>query len=124
SIAFYLAEYIADSFQEPLDAPDHVQRFNALLWATCHRRVGYSQGCYEFMDRGYELHTGNEKRSPESDLKLLGIRDPDTGELHEIENEGASLDLVKPEAFAPHLTDPIGDPPPDDPEKGEDKTEP
>ena len=115
SIAYYLAEYISDSFEPTEDTPEHVERFNALLWATGKRRVGYSQGAYEYIERGYELHTGKTKTSSDSSgWSLVGFEDED-GEVHTFDPEdGNSVTMVSPESLAPRVLDPRGEPPPDD----------
>jgi hypothetical protein len=115
SIAYYLTEYIADSFDAPQDVPDHVERFNALLWATGKRRVGYSQNAYEHIERGYELHTGQTKNSADaSGWRLVGYVDAE-GDVHEVEPEGSrGVSFISPNSLSPQLLDPRGDPPPDD----------
>ena len=115
SIAYYLAEYISDSFEPTEDTPEHVEKFNALLWATGKRRVGYSQGAYEFIDHGYELHTGKTKTSSdESGWSLVGYLDED-GERHTVDLEGGnSASMLRPQSVAPRVLDPRGEPPPDD----------
>lgn len=116
NIAYYLTEYIADSFKEPSEVPEHVEKFNTLLFATEKRRVGYSQNAYEHIERGYQLHTGHEKAEKgETSFSVVGYLDVN-GDLHEFDPGGAREQrLVKPEAIAPDLLDPRGDPPPDDP---------
>lgn len=49
NVAAYLSSYLMKWGEEPLDAPEHVQRFNALLWATGTRRWSVSNGAQEFM---------------------------------------------------------------------------
>lgn len=49
-LAIYLAEYLgAYGDDDPLDAPEHVQAANALLWATGHQRWRPSNGAQEYM---------------------------------------------------------------------------
>jgi hypothetical protein len=67
-LAIYLAEYLgAYGDDDPLDAPEHVQAANALLWATGRQRWRPSNGAQEYM--AYE--------PPESvgDWSLVGIDD-------------------------------------------------
>jgi hypothetical protein len=114
SVAYYLAEYIADGFQAPTEAPDHVQRFNALLWATESRRVGYAQSAVDLRKKGYEAHTGDDyPEAPEdSDWSLVGFRDSD-GDLVEIDQEedgDFGTLLIQSRRYAPDVVDP----PPDD----------
>ena len=116
SIAYYLTEYISDSFDSTEETLEHVEKFNALLWATGKRRVGYSQGAYEFMEIGYELHTGKAKKvdSPTA-WELVGYVDED-GDVHRLDPEDSAggSSMLNPTTVAPHLVDPRGDPPPDD----------
>ena len=49
NVAAYLSSYLMKWGEEPLDAPEHVQRFNALLWATGTRRWSVSNGAQEYM---------------------------------------------------------------------------
>jgi hypothetical protein len=115
SIAYYLSEYIADSFDSPDDVPEHVEQFNSLLWATGKRRVGYSQGAYEFMEIGYELHNGKQKTDTTPiGWDLVGYVDED-GDVHRLDPEAAgSVGMVPASSLAPQLLDPRGEPPPDD----------
>jgi hypothetical protein len=114
SIAYYLTEYIADSFNSD-DTPEHVEQFNTLLWATGKRRVGYSQGAYDYMETGYELHTGNEFDDSPTGWNLVGFVDEE-GEVHRLdpEDSGNSRSMLCASSLAPHVLDPRGDPPPDD----------
>ena len=114
SIAYYLAEYISDSFDSTEETPEHVEKFNTLLWATGKRRVGYSQGAYDYMEIGYELHTGNEFDDSPTSWELVGYVDED-GEVHRITDESSSSSsMLTATTVAPRLVDPRGDPPPDD----------
>jgi hypothetical protein len=116
SIAYYLTEYITDSFDSTQKTPKHVEKFNALLWATGKRRVGYSQGAYDYMETGYELHTGNEFDDSPTGWNLVGYVDED-GEIHRLtslEPEDRGVTYVSPTSLSPQLLDPRGDPPPDD----------
>lgn len=49
NLGAYLSSYVMKYGEDPLDAPEHVQRFNALLWATGRRRWSVSQGAQEYM---------------------------------------------------------------------------
>ena len=115
SIAYYLTEYIADSFDSTEETPEHVEQFNTLLWATGKRRVGYSQGAYDYMEIGYELHTGNEFDDSPTGWNLVGFVDEE-GEVHRLdpEDSGNSCSMVRASSLAPRVLDPRGDPPPDD----------
>lgn len=48
NLAAYLTAYLMDWGQEPQEAPEHIQRFNALLWASGRRRWSLSQGAQEW----------------------------------------------------------------------------
>jgi len=49
-LAIYLAEYLGTyGDDDPLDAPEHVQASNALLWATGRQRWRPSNGAQEYM---------------------------------------------------------------------------
>jgi len=114
SIAYYLTEYIADSFDSTEETPEHVEQFNTLLWATGKRRVGYSQNAYEHMETGYELHTGNEYDDTPTGWELIGYVDED-GDVHRLDPEDSnSSSRLTATTVAPRLVDPRGEPPPDD----------
>jgi len=115
SIAYYLTEYIADSFDSTDETPEHVEQFNTLLWATGKRRVGYSQNAYEYMEIGYELHTGNEFDDSPTSWELVGYVDEE-GEVHRLdpEDSSGSSSMLTATTVSPRLVDPRGDPPPDD----------
>lgn len=49
NLGSYLGEYLGIYDGDPLDAPDHIQRFNALLWATGRQRWRPSNGAQEYM---------------------------------------------------------------------------
>lgn len=49
NLGSYLGEYLGLYGGDPLDAPEHVQRFNALLWATGRQRWRPSNGAQEYM---------------------------------------------------------------------------
>lgn len=49
NVAAYLSAYVMKYGEEALEAPEHVQRFNALLWATGTRRWSVSNGAQDFM---------------------------------------------------------------------------
>ena len=49
NVAAYLSSYVMKYGEEALEAPEHVQRFNALLWATGTRRWSVSNGAQEYM---------------------------------------------------------------------------
>lgn len=48
NLAAYLSSYLMEWGEEPLDAPEHVQRFHTLLWATGRRRYSLSDGAQEW----------------------------------------------------------------------------
>ena len=49
NVAAYLSAYLMKYDEEPLEAPEHIQRFHALLWATGRRRWSVSAGAQEMM---------------------------------------------------------------------------
>jgi hypothetical protein len=94
NIAAYLANYVMEYGQEALDADEHVQRFNALLWATGRRRWSLSSGAQEWA--AFE-----EPEAPgEWELTKIEVRDAeypirDGGEpvvMRELPESGAGLD--------------------------------
>ena len=66
-LACYLAEYLGAYGESPLEAPDHVQMSNTVLWATGKQRWRPSQGAQQYM-KAYP------KEDDESDWELIGIR--------------------------------------------------
>ena len=48
-LAIYLAEYLGTYGDDPLEAPDHVQCANAVLWATGKQRWRPSNGAQQYM---------------------------------------------------------------------------
>lgn len=68
-IAIYLSEYLGTYGDDPLDAPEHVQASNAILWATGRQRWRPCQTAQQFM--AYD--------PPESDgdWTLIGVEDGD-----------------------------------------------
>jgi hypothetical protein len=49
NLGSYLGEYLGIYDGDPMDAPDHVQRFNALLWATGRQQWRPSNGAQDYM---------------------------------------------------------------------------
>jgi hypothetical protein len=68
-LAIYLAEYLGTYGDDPLDAPEHVQAANALLWATGRQRWRPSNGAQSYM--------ATEAREPDSEWELVGIERDD-----------------------------------------------
>jgi hypothetical protein len=82
-LAIYLAEYLGTyGDDDPLDAPEHVQAANALLWATEKRRWRPSNGAQQYM--------ATEPRDSESEWDLVGI-DRD-GEVIDVDPEDGGVD--------------------------------
>ena len=70
-LAIYLAEYLGTYGEDdPLDAPEHVQASNALLWSTGRRRWRPSDGAQQYMK-----HEPDEEEDAEepSEWELIGI---------------------------------------------------
>ena len=66
-LACYLAEYLGSYGESPLEAPDHVQSSNTVLWATGKQRWRPSQGAQQYM-KAYP------KEDDDSPWELVGIR--------------------------------------------------
>lgn len=49
NLAAYLSSYVMKYGEDALDAPENVQRFNSLLWATGRRRWSVSNGAQDMM---------------------------------------------------------------------------
>jgi hypothetical protein len=67
NLGTYLAEYLGTDSGNPLDAPDHQQQANAVLWATGKQRWRPSQGAQSYM-ASFKADEGD------SAWKLVGIR--------------------------------------------------
>jgi hypothetical protein len=80
NLGTYLAEYLGTYSGDPLDAPEHQQMANAVLWATGRQRWRPSQGAQSYMatNRGSET---------ESLWSFVGIQSGD-GEIHECSGGG------------------------------------
>jgi hypothetical protein len=115
NLSAYLSAYMADSFDEPDERPEHVRRFNALLWATNTRRVSYSQNAYDFMEIGRREREDEVFVEDVETLHLLGYSpsgDPH-GSIQEIERDHEKRESTTT-ATAQGLALPeIVDPPPD-----------
>lgn len=79
NLGTYLAEYLGTYGDDPLDAEDHVQAANAVLWATGRRRWRPSNGAQEYMR--------TEQSDEETPWEFVGIEDG-TGELHRVVGGG------------------------------------
>lgn len=51
NLGSYLGEYLGIYEGDALDAPEHVQAFNAVLWATGHQRWRPSNGAQQYMKK-------------------------------------------------------------------------
>jgi hypothetical protein len=80
-LAIYLAEYLGTYGEDPLDQPEHVQKANAVLWATERQRWRPSNGAQEYM--------ATNQSPPDPDWELVGIEDGG-GEVHEVGGGPAS----------------------------------
>lgn len=133
NIAYYMAEYVSDSFGGyDEETPEHVEMFNALLWATETQRVDYSQGsrsdddrrkgASHYIEKGYEIATGNEYREESTDLTLIGFTAEGDAEVYEIDLEDTDrATLERSKSLCPDLLDP---PPDDSTEAVDEGTEP
>lgn len=79
NLAGYLAEYLGTSWDDPLDAPEHVQAANALLWATEAQRWRPCSDAQQIM--------AADQPAPSDDWELVAVEidgdrqevDPDQG---------------------------------------------
>jgi hypothetical protein len=83
NLGTYLAEYLGAYGEDPTEAPENVQKSNAVLWATGRRRWRPSQGAQEYM-------ATNHSDPVLSDWELVGIEDGD-GEEHEVSGSGSGV---------------------------------
>jgi hypothetical protein len=91
-LAIYLAEYLGTyGDDDPLDAPEHVQAANALLWATGRQRWRPSNGAQSYM--------ATEPRDPDSEWSLVGIEKD--GEFHPAEPGGGGVDTFETSTWDP-----------------------
>ena len=97
-LAIYLAEYLGTYGDEPLDAPEHIQAANALLWSTGRQRWRPSNGAQQYM--------ATNPRDPDSDWQLVGLEKD--GEFIPADPENGGVDR-----FVTGSLDPP-DPPPTD----------
>ena len=85
NLGTYLAEYLGAYGDDPLEAPEHVQMGNAILWATGKQRWRPSNGAQQYMTNP---QTADDDDT--SDWELVGIeRD---GELHECNADNGGVD--------------------------------
>ncbi|QCS40802.1 hypothetical protein FEJ81_00010 (plasmid) [Natrinema versiforme] len=100
NLGTYLAEYLGAYGEDPTEAPEHVQKSNAVLWATGKRRWRPSQGAQEYM-------ATNRSDPVLSDWELVAIEDGD-GEEYDVSGAGGGVTRLTT------CTDVRrGDPPPD-----------
>ena len=87
NLGSYLAEYLGMYEEDPLDAPEYIQAFNALLWATGRQRWRPSNGAQEYM--------GYDPSLLEPEWELVGVT-YDGGETVEPLNpHGGGVDWVE-----------------------------
>jgi hypothetical protein len=67
NLGTYLAEYLGTHGEDPLEAPEHQQMSNAILWATGKQRWRPSQGAQSYM-------ASFDSDGEESAWELVGIR--------------------------------------------------
>jgi len=101
NLGSYLAEYLGTFGDDPLDAPDHQQAANAVLWATGRRRWRPSQGAQEYM--------ATNRQEKASEWEFVGIEDKN-GDVHEVSSGGG----VERMTTTTDTVDADLDPPPDD----------
>lgn len=97
-LAIYLAEYLGTyGDDDPLDAPEHVQAANALLWSTNRQRWRPCQTAQEFMK--------TEPRDPSGEWEIVGIEKdgdllPCDGQSGGVETFETTWSLPPPDAPA------------------------
>ena len=82
-LAIYLAEYLGTYGEDPLDAPDHVQAANAVLWATGKQRWRPSNGAQEFMKT-------KPRESEVTEWELYGVEVD--GDVFEVDQDNTGVD--------------------------------
>jgi hypothetical protein len=92
-IAIYLAEYLGTYGDDPLDAPEHVQASNAILWTTGRQRWRPCQTAQSFM--------AYDAPETDGDWTLIGVEDGD--DLIPCDDSTGGVDRF--------TTGPIGPPP-------------
>jgi hypothetical protein len=83
NLGTYLAEYLGTYGEEPTEAPENVQKSNAVLWATGKRRWRPSQGAQEYM-------ATNRSDAVLSDWELVAIEDGE-GEEYDVSGAGGGV---------------------------------
>ena len=81
-LAIYLAEYLGTYGDDPLDAPDHIQAANAVLWATGKQRWRPSNGAQQYMK--------TKPRDPSTEWELTAVEID--GEQFEIDPAAGGVD--------------------------------
>lgn len=94
NIAAYIANYVMDYGENALEAEEHEQRFNALLWATGRRRWSMSDGAQTWAAFEEPEHVGEWELTK---VEVRGAQYPisDGGEpalMLELDGSGAGLD--------------------------------
>lgn len=69
NVAAYLTAYLGDYRSDPLEAPEHEQAANAILWATQRRQTGASKRLRDFMQA--------DEPETDSEWELVAIVDGD-----------------------------------------------
>jgi hypothetical protein len=87
NVAAYLNAYLGDYRNDPLDAPEHEQMANAVLWATQRRQTGASKRLRQFMQ--------TEKAPSEDDWELVAIVDSGGEERPVDGRQGGGVDTIE-----------------------------
>lgn len=87
NVAAYLNAYLGDYQSDPLEAPEHEQMANALLWATQRRQTGASKRLRQFMQA--------EDPETEEDWELVAIVDGEGEERPVDGRQGGGVDTVE-----------------------------
>lgn len=78
NLAAYLTSYLGDYRNDPLEAPEYVQRANALLWGLQRRETGASRRLRQMME--------GDEPEPDDEWELTAIVDGD-GNEHPVDSE-------------------------------------
>jgi len=94
NLGTYLAEYLGTHSGDPLDAPDHQQMANAVLWSTGKQRWRPSQGAQQYMAAETSQDDGEE-----SPWQIVGI--VSGTEYHECEDVSGGVDRFETSTLDP-----------------------
>ena len=105
NLGTYLAEYLGAYGDEALEAPDHQQKANAVLWATGKRRWRPSRGAQEYM----ATNRGDDEGV--SEWELVGMKDAN-GDVHEVAEGAGGVSRFTTDYTELGVDETDGEPPP------------